>query len=257
MYLKEDEAFKLGLSALDSRLLGNELVIVGQPNNPTGTLVDPVVLRTLASKNPSTIFVVDEAFAEFVEGMDRLTEDRPSNLIVLCSFTKTYAIPGMRLGCVIADPDIIRRMRKLMPPWSVNTFAQAVGEAALRDEEYLKRTREFVREQRERLSNELRSISGLTVYQSQTNFLFVRIDRKNISAAGLAERLLREGMAIRLCENFDGLDSRFFRIAVRTEEENLRLCRSLKDAFDVPQPFTPKRTRPGTRPVIARMTSSA
>ena len=242
--LKEAEGFAPDLSAIESRLRGDELVFIGQPNNPTGLSCDGEALRRLASRNGSTIFIVDEAFADFVEGIDRLPVNRPSNVIVLCSFTKAYAIPGMRLGCMIADPDMIRQVRRLMPPWSVNTFAQAVGEVALRDEEYLKRTREFVREQRELLSHELRSISGLTVYLGQANFLLVRMDRKEISATVLAQRLLREGIAIRLCEDFDGLDSRFFRIAVRTQEENLRLCRSLRAALGLPQGSVAKRTRP-------------
>ena len=242
--LKEAEGFAPDLSAIESQLRGDELLFIGQPNNPTGLFCDGEGLRRLASRNGSTMFIVDEAFADFVEGIDRLTVNRPSNVVVLCSFTKIFAIPGMRLGCMIAAPEIIRQVRKLMPPWSVNTFAQAVGEVALRDEEYLKRTREFVREQRERLSRELRSISGLTVYPGQANFLLVRVDRKEVSAAVLAQWLLREGFAIRLCENFDGLDSRFFRIAVRTEEENLRLLRSLKAALGLPQRSVAKRTRP-------------
>lgn len=163
--------------------------------------------------------------------MDSLTQNRPPNVIVLRSFTKFFAIPGLRLGCAIADPETIRRMRKMIPPWSVNTFAQAVGEAALGDETYAKRTRRFVQGQRESLSKELRAIPGLTVYPSQTNFLLVRIDRSETNASTLAQRLLKEGIAIRVCENFAGLDSRFFRIAVRTAEENQRLCESLRAAL--------------------------
>ena len=251
--LREADGFVPDLSAIETCLRGDEVLLIGQPNNPTGLFCDGESLRGLASRNGSTIFIVDEAFADFVEGIDRLTVHRPSNVVVLCSFTKIFAIPGIRLGCMIADPDIIRQVRKLMPPWSVNTFAQAVGEAALRDEEYVRRSRAFVQGERERLSQELRSISGLTVYPGQANFLLVRIDRKEISAPLLAQRLLSQGIAVRLCENFDGLDSRFFRIAVKTREENLRLCESLRAVLGLPPRVAAKRKRPA---VMLQGTSS-
>ena len=154
-----------------------------------------------------------------------LQKERPENLIVLRSLTKFYAIPGLRLGGVVADREIIRRLRAITPPWSVNTLAQAVGAAALRDAEYAKETRRCVRERREELTGELQAIPGLAVYPGTANFLLVRIDRSGLSASELARRLLEDGIAIRVCDNFTGLDGRFFRVAVRTAEENGRLCR--------------------------------
>ncbi len=163
----------------------------------------------MALKNGSTTFVIDEAFADFVEGMDSLTRRRPANVIVLLSFTKFFAIPGLRLGCAVADPAIISCIRKFMPPWSVNTFAQAVGEAALADAEYARKSREYVGAERKSLAEKLQSIPGLYVYPGAANFVMVRIDRSEINAPTLAQKLLRTGIAIRVCENFDGLDSRF------------------------------------------------
>ena len=110
----------------------------------------------------------------------------------------------------------------------MNTLAQAVGAAALRDAEYAEETRRFVRERREELTGELQAIPGLAVYPGTANFLLIRIDRSGVSASELARRLLEEGIAIRVCDNFAGLDGRFFRVAVRTAEENDRLCRSLR-----------------------------
>ena len=167
---------------------------------------------------------MDEAFGDFVEGMESLTVGRPENVIVLLSLTKVYAIPGLRLGCAVADPSVVRKIRRVQPPWSVNTIAQAVGEAALRDIDYVERSRRLVREQRLSLGAELKSIPGLTVYPGTANFLLIKIDRKGFDAGLLAQRLLQDGIAIRVCDNFQGLDKRFFRVAVRTSEENRRLC---------------------------------
>ncbi|MCL5103904.1 MAG: cobyric acid synthase, partial [Armatimonadetes bacterium] len=229
--MSEDQGFALDLSGLESRLKGNEMVFIGQPNNPTGLTVDANHLRELAMRYRDTTFVIDEAFADFVDGFDSMTVERPANVVVLCSLTKFYAIPGLRLGCAIADRKVVERAKELAPPWSVNTLAQAVGAMALLDKEYATRTREFVRAQRERLIRDLQGIPGISVYEGKANFLLVKLTRAYIDTPELSKHLLREGIAIRVCDNFDGLDSRFFRVAVRTEGENALLITSLRSAM--------------------------
>lgn len=230
--LSEAQDFRVDFSLLESFLNGNELVFLGQPNNPTGFTFDPEVLRSLAGRHPDTVFVVDEAFADFIEGLDRLSSNHPSNVIVLCSHTKFYAIPGLRLGCAIADPSLASRIRDAIPPWSVNTLAQAVGQKAVQDLEFAAKTRKAVRALRHSLIQELDSIPELSVYPGEANFLLVRIEADKPDAEELARQMLTDGIAIRICTNFDGLDSRFFRIAVRTETENTRLCTSLRKALE-------------------------
>ncbi|MGA2401512.1 MAG: cobyric acid synthase [Syntrophobacteraceae bacterium] len=233
MLLREDNGFRLDLSALDLKLHGDELVVVGQPNNPTGLLVDPEAIRALAFNHPSTVFIVDEAFADFIDGLDSLINNRPPNVVVLYSLTKFYAIPGLRLGCAVADRNIARQVRRIMPPWTVNTLAQAVGEAALQDNAYAVQTRTLVRALREELYIELQSIPNLTVYPGKANFLLVRIDREDIDVPTLARKMLSDGIAIRDCGNFEGLDGRFFRVAVRTAEENALLCQSIRKSLGI------------------------
>ena len=254
IFLKEEEAFQLDLSLLDGKISSGQLVFIGQPNNPTGRLVDPVALRVLALKHPSTFFVIDEAFFDFVEDAESLIGNRPSNVIILRSFTKFYAIPGLRLGYAIAEPDVIRKIKKIMPLWSVNGLAQAVGEHALQDHTYALRTKALVRQQREFLVNEMQSIPGLSVFSGQANFLLVRLDRPDADAPALARQMLSSGIAVRVCDNFDGLDRRFFRIAVRSEEENLELLHSLRKALRVSLPSRMGRQR--TPAVMFQGTSS-
>ena len=244
VFLKEHQGFRLDVAQLESKLKGDELVFLGQPNNPTGLPCDVQALRDLVGKHPATVFIVDEAFADFVEGLDRLASNRPANVVVLCSLTKFYAIPGLRLGCAMADRTTAEKVRRTMPPWTVNTLAQAVGVAALQDADYTKQTRTLLRHLRERLTAELLAIPSLTVYPGAANFLLLRLDRTDIDAPTLARRLLAKGLAIRVCDNFDGLDARFFRLAVRTEEENLRLCQALSETLGIP----------GRRPAGARRT---
>ena len=242
--MKEEDGFALDIPALAAVLEGKDLVFIGRPNNPTGLVCDAEEVRSLALSHPSTTFVVDEAFADFVDGMDRLTGNRPPNVIVLLSLTKIFAIPGLRLGCAVGNPDRIGRIRALQPPWSVNAIAQAVGVAALKDGEYMVRSREYVGQQRERLMAGLRSIPGLFVFPGRANFLLVRIDRPATDAAALAGRLLSDGIAIRTCDDFGGLAGRYFRVAVRTEEENDRLCEALRDALGLPLKTLLRRRTP-------------
>ena len=240
--LREERAFIPDIAEIESVLRGDEVVFLGRPNNPTGDFLPADALRELAGRHPSTIFVIDEAFADFATEESLLAKGRPGNLVVMRSLTKFYAIPGLRLGGVVADREIIRRIRTHAPPWSVNTLAQAVGAAALRDAEYAKETRRFVRERREELTGELEAIPGLAVYPGTANFLLVRIDRGDTSAVELARRLIKGGIAIRVCDNFDGLDGRFFRVAIRTAEENGRLCRSLRKTLGGARKTAARRT---------------
>jgi cobyric acid synthase CobQ/L-threonine-O-3-phosphate decarboxylase len=203
------------------------VVIVGRPNNPTGASFDAEQLRRIVAAHPLAWFVIDEAFADFAAPQARFIDRRPANVIVLLSVTKSYAIPGLRLGLLAAEPDLVARVKETLPPWPVNTLAQAVGAAAFGDREYLERT-QCVREWRRQLVEGLSSV-GLHVYPSEANFLLVRIGRDDLDARELAIRLLRRGIAIRVCDNFDGLDANHFRVAVRTEEENDRLLVAIRE----------------------------
>lgn len=242
--LSESHDFVPDLDLLETQLQGNEIAFLCNPNNPTGFLLDSGKIRSFVNAHPSTMFVIDEAFGDFVEGFESLTKLRPDNVVVLLSLTKIFAIPGLRLGAAIAGRSIAQAVRSLQPSWSVNTISQAVGEAALKDREFVKCSREFVSLRREELHAELQSIPGLKVYPGAANFLLLRIDRTDIDAAELAARTLRDGIAIRICANFEGLDARFFRVAVRTAEENERLLGSLKKALGLQHKMRKERKKP-------------
>ncbi len=242
--LREEEDFHLNVARLASELNGGEIVFLCSPNNPTGLVFDARSLRNLAKDRPDTFFVIDEAFADFVEDMESLTVDRPANVAVLISLTKIFAIPGLRLGIALASPGIVEAVKQIQPFWSVNALAQTVGEAALQDLDYIERSRRFVSERREELATDLNTIPGLTVYPGTANFLLIRIDRTGIDSISLAEKTLRDGVAIRICDNFEGLDKRFFRVAVRTGPENRRLCEALRRALGIGAKASRKRPTP-------------
>lgn len=229
--LSPERDYAVDFEALEAVLRPGDLVFLGRPNNPTGSVFDAESLRNLAARRPETFFAVDEAFADFVAGLERCTERRPHNVAVLLSLTKFYALPGLRLGCAVMDRELAGRLRGLIPTWSVNTLAQEVGCQALLDTDYADRTCRFVMMQRENLEGELRGIPGLTVFPGQANFLLIRIERKDLNSRHLTEKFLKQGIAVRDCSSFEGLEDRHIRVAVRGEEENARLVEALRMAL--------------------------
>jgi cobyric acid synthase CobQ/L-threonine-O-3-phosphate decarboxylase len=243
--LKEERGFEPDFGALGSLLERGDLVFVGHPNNPTGRGLDRDGFLDLVRSQPSCLFVVDEAFLDLSHGLESFIGDRPENLMVLVSLTKSYAVPGLRLGCLVAGTEQARRIEAIRPPWSVNALAQAVGRAAVEDRDYIRRSRELVRDAGRELERELAAVGGLTVFPGAANYRLVRIDdARGPDARALANRLIEDGLAVRVCENFRGLDRRFFRTAVRMPEENAILIRALRKAMGAPSVPKPRRRTP-------------
>jgi cobyric acid synthase CobQ/L-threonine-O-3-phosphate decarboxylase len=228
--LSEGDDFQVDFTDIAAQLQDGDLVFLGRPNNPTGVSFAAAELLALAAGYPGVFFVVDESFFEFIDGSSGLISgDMAPNLIVIRSLTKFYAIPGLRLGFAAAAPVTADRLRDHIPSWTVNTIAQEVGEKVLGDPDYGERSRGYVSERRAELQGELAGISGIRVFPGEANYLLVRITRKGITARVLADRLLSHPyhIAIRVCDNFAGLDERFFRVAVRDRRDNEKLCEAL------------------------------
>ena len=231
LQLCPENDFALDMAKLDEclkALPAPATVILGHPNNPTGRSLCGDELRALAARHARHSFVIDEAFGDFVEDFDSLTRNRPANVIVLLSLTKNYAIPGLRLGLAVADAEIAQRLEKELPPWTVNTLAQAVGERALSDRAYIEESRRMVRELRAALVERLGRIPSLRVFAGEADFVLFRVEHPLVSACELIEKLLRRGIAVRDCSNFHGMPEGYVRVAVRMSEENERLCEALE-----------------------------
>lgn len=212
-----------------------DIVWLCNPNNPTGELWagSDQLVRWLEA-HPRTTFVVDEAFLplcveSFVaRSLPRSMIDRISrlqNLVVLRSFTKLYALPGLRLGYALSQPELAGRVSAQLVPWSVNALAQQAGIATLEDHDYWRRTGDWFMS-----ANELADLSDasplLRPLPADTMFHLVRL--KQITADWLTNRLAEHGIAIRDASNFVGLDNSYIRIARRTAPENARLLQALQ-----------------------------
>ena len=148
-------------------------------------------------------------------------------LFLLRAFTKTYAVPGLRLGYgLCADGDLLERLYAAAQPWSVSNVAQAAGVAACACRDWPERGREILRVQRPSLLQALRSL-GCTVWEGQANYLLFRAR----GVTDLKERLLGKNILIRSCANYHGLGPDFYRVCVRREEENKRLIQAMREVL--------------------------
>lgn len=226
----------LDWAALEARLRAPCVVVLGHPNNPSGKVLDVDAFRRLRTGHPECLFVVDEAFADFVEGFESVWDPTAPNLLVLRSMTKILAIPGLRLGYALSSEPLSARLREHLPPWSVNVLAQCVGLRALTDPELVATTRRQTARLRAALATELRAIPGLEVRESRANWLLVGLSDALPTSDEVVQRCRQLGVALRCCADFPGLGSRWLRISVRNDSDNRRVAESLRSALGVAVP---------------------
>ena len=226
--LKEENGFALTDDVLSALTPDIELFFLCNPNNPTGRLASIDLLRPVVQgcANNNTLLMVDECFVEFTDGqsMVSLLEEFP-NLLILRAFTKLHALAGLRLGYLLSsNTTLLSLVSQYGAEWSVSAAAQAAGLGALKEQGWAERTRSLIQEERAFMREGLGAL-GITVFPSDANFLLLK------SAVPLYEPLKRLGILIRRCANFTGLDERFFRIGLKTREENEALLCALKEVL--------------------------
>ena len=233
------ETFAAELKGQDGRII----VFLGNPNNPDGTLLDKDHIRTVASmlKDANSLLVIDESFIDFV-GNDPLQDNEHSirslvnefdNIIVVHSFTKFYAVPGLRIGAAFTNETLITQLQQYIPSWSVNTLAQAYTKAALNDVDYIKRTKQELNDERAFMYNALDAIEGITVYPPSANFILFQVNQEGITANYINEELKKYNMIVRNCDSYIGLTNHWVRIAIKDHDTNIKLVDKLTDILKV------------------------
>ncbi|MGB6552312.1 MAG: aminotransferase class I/II-fold pyridoxal phosphate-dependent enzyme [Candidatus Binataceae bacterium] len=226
--LDADRGCALDLAAIDAAIdSGARAIFVGRPNSPTGSMLSADTAREIADRCSSrgARCVLDEAFIDFTdaESSAQLAASRPG-LFVLRSLTKSFAIAGLRLGCIVAAPAAIANLAASLEPWSVNVAAQAVGLACIADAPaFLARTRAVVAGEREFLARALGAIDGIHIFPSAANFLMLRVADEPAPGA-FAAHMLRDAIAIRDLAAMPGAGAGLYRIGVRLRADNVRLA---------------------------------
>ena len=254
--LRREEDFVLTERYLEDLKGKPDMAILCSPANPVGNLIDPALLMRIAEAcgRQGTWLMVDECFLGFLESGEQRTmrrllvpgggeplvpgREEPSvsgaeRLLVLDAFTKRFAMPGVRLGYLMAqDPEILERIRAQQPEWSVSVPAQIAGIAALEADStaagesgtggYLHRARRLIAGERKRMVKALEAL-GFHVFPGEANYIFFSSEKE------LYEPLLSRGILIRRCGNYRGLGEGDYRAAVLRPEENDQLLRALEE----------------------------
>ncbi len=205
---------------LGNSLTGTRLVFLGNPNNPDGAALPGEQICSWARQNPHTLFVVDEAYANFLLAPQTLIPSSLPNLLVLRSLTKDYALAGLRLGYAVGSPDCIEAIRLVRPAWNVNAMAQAAGLAVLEQTSWLRQTVSQLHTNKNALYDQLRALH-FTPQPSPVHYFLIHVG----SGHDFRAQLLRDNMLVRDCASF-GLPA-YVRIATRTPEDNARLLESI------------------------------
>lgn len=223
--LKEENDFQLTDDILEELTPDIDLLFICNPNNPTGQAADSGLMhRILKTCSSNQIrLVVDECFIDFLTNTEEYTLKSQltqySNLFILKAFTKIFAMPGIRLGYALcSDEQLLQQITQSGQPWSVSVLAENAGIAALCDKNYVKDSKKIVEKERAYLIDSIKKM-GIKVYDAKANYIMFRLEK----SFPLKEQLFKQGILIRSCENYRGLDARYYRIAVKNHSDNEKL----------------------------------
>ncbi|HBX75873.1 MAG: aminotransferase class I/II-fold pyridoxal phosphate-dependent enzyme [Acidaminococcaceae bacterium] len=229
--LHEENGFAVTPEILKAITKRTQMVVLCNPNNPTGKLMDKELLLAVLKhcEELHIPLLIDECFMDFVQNEEEYSlKDQLAahpGLVILKAFTKIFAIPGVRLGfCLTSDTVLIDKLYACGQDWNVSVLAQAAGVAALEETDYLAETRELIDTEKAYLAAQLRII-GLKVFEGAANYLLI----KSLHNYPWPEKLRKHHILIRDCSNYRGLSSGFYRIAVKTRRDNRRLIKIMKE----------------------------
>jgi len=216
-------------------LLDNDLVFICNPNNPTGSVLMAPTVASLLAANPSTVFVLDEAFIEFTTSIETLVPllARFDNLLIMRSLTKAYAIPGLRLGYVVASTALIAHLTTGKAPWTVSTLAAAAGQFIFEHFAAVQPPVSQLLADRATFADQLARAADLLIEPSHTHYFVAKLPHG--TAADLKQWLLaRHGLLIRDASNFRTLTPAHFRVSTQRPADNLLLINALREWTALP-----------------------
>jgi histidinol-phosphate aminotransferase len=223
--------FRIDLESIRSRIgPRTQIIIINNPNNPTGTIIRKKEWERFLSDVPDRILILlDEAYIDFVEepdcpnGLNYINTEK--NLIVFRTFSKAYGLAGLRIGFGLARPELVDYINRVRQPFNVNSLAQAGALGALKDQAFYEKTRSLVRAGKKAIESGLTGM-GLFYVPSQTNFILIKVPQK---AQMVYEAMLKKGVIIRSMKSY-GLDE-YIRVNIGLPEENRRFLRALKQVL--------------------------
>lgn len=214
-----------------------DLAYINSPHNPTGSVLQPdqlkIILEIAQKSNCWVVF--DESFCDFLDDNERWTArtflQDYSILLVIYSMTKFFSLPGIRLGALFSNPKVINRLKKYRDPWSVNVLAEEAGLGALEDSSFPAEARKKLSESRNFFYGEFKraQFKALTLHSTHVNFALIEI--KDRTSNEVVENLGRLGILARDCNNFQGIEGQYLRVAIKDQESMSQLIDGLKTIY--------------------------
>ncbi|MBB6214604.1 threonine-phosphate decarboxylase [Anaerosolibacter carboniphilus] len=225
-----DEGF---LKALHEEI---DLVILCNPNNPTGQMIHHEIMDKILDRcrEQRINLMIDEAFNEFLDCPDEKSMisriESYKNLYIIRSLTKFFALPGLRIGYGISgNLDMLQKIASVKEPWTINSFAALAGEVVVKDQEYICCSKAWIDTEREFLFEGFQGIPQIKAYRPAANYILLKVlDDQYVF---LQEKLLEKNILIRSCSNYENLNKSYFRVAIKDREANEKLIRALREVF--------------------------
>ena len=231
--LNYNKDFSLNIDLLEKNIKARDLIILGNPNNPTGLRIykgDLMKIYDLVV-NKDAYLLLDEAFFEFAprdyDSIEIFKKHDFKNIGIIRAATKFFALPGIRLGYGCVSKKMVEEYNKIAMPWSVNSFGDIAGQFIVKDREYIERSKKYIDGERRYLLEELSKIKGIRVFNTHTNYILIRLLKWNEEY--IFNFFLKRGLVIRKCSSFEGLEGEHIRIAIKSREDNKKLLKVFKE----------------------------
>lgn len=237
-YVVLNEDMEYDYAAILSALVDAEALIIANPNNPNGGIIDKSKFSAIIDfcEKHNKIIIIDEAFVEFA-GKGNISFLKEAfeykSIFIIKALTKFYGMPGIRLGYGISSNlELVEYIESQQIPWNINCFAEVAAKYALKDKEYIERSIEFIKLEKEFLSYELEQINFIDkVFNSHGNYILCHL--KYIDSEELYNNLINYKILIRRCNNFKGLNNFYIRLAVKDRDNNKMLITALREIQDI------------------------
>ena len=225
--------FIIGCESIPDTINEGDMLVVGNPNNPTGLRIGKEELINIYEivKKHKGFLLLDEAFFEFCpedyDSIELFKHTRYENLGIIRAATKFFALPGVRLGYGCSSIKLVKEIKKIQPPWSVNSIAEVAGNYIFNDKGYIEESKRYIAKERKYLLGELSNIEGIKPYNTNANYILIKLI--NCDEEYAFKFFLNRGIIIRKCSNFHGLDKSYIRIAIKSRNNNKKLIKIFKE----------------------------
>ena len=228
--LDESNEFEIDLNNIKENINKFDSLFVCNPNNPNGKVKNLEKLLDIIVDN-NKLLIVDETFMEFVEEEEKYSlvkyVEKYPNLFILKAVTKFFGLPGIRLGYgLTSNNDIIEKIYNYKEPWTINSFADTLSNYIFKDQKYIEDSKEYYIDERNFMLSELKSINSIHVYDTDTNFILIKLEDKKSEELKL-QLFKKSNILIRDASNFVNLDESYIRIAIKSHNENQLILKEL------------------------------